>query len=427
MSINNATDANLDALRRIVLLLWGNNVQDDTFRRWTQGFSFSPDEPTALVQFEGGPCVVIAPVQAFILKNIITSRNEDDDWKQADLEDQNNFLVDAFSEILTQAYNGSQYYVIHTRDEEVVDRPVELNYATFHDSLRLSIFSDINEVKAFLRENIGLFRETYGVLLFLYSVLCSRGLETIQNEISGTDEPLIDYSHGYGSQAIINLLITGNAVPHLFNETRDVGGMTLYGIPRQSSIGFLTLLEHLRYCEVGSYLKKPRSSVWVLGSETHLTVLFSFEKRLANSETPADVARRVFSHYDPEGNNFIASDVLGDLLQKLDLFSDNEYVNIMRDRLDGEKLGIILLTSFMDEFFPENERSQQPDVFKVYHYNGQPQSNPDSKVVYHQGTAVLLECDVPCTIESDSLTTCLQTKWPSIDIQWNCTANPSLN
>lgn len=55
-----------------------------------------------------------------------------------------------------------------------------------------------------------------------------------------------------------------------------------------------------------------------------VSVLFSFEKRLANSETPADVARRVFSHYDPEGNNFIASDVLGDLLQKLDLFSDNE-------------------------------------------------------------------------------------------------------
>lgn len=54
----------------------------------------------------------------------------------------------------------------------------------------------------------------------------------------------------------------------------------------------------------------------------------------------------------------------------------------MRDRLDGEKLGIILLTSFMDEFFPENERSQQPDVFKVYHYNGQPQSNPDSKVKF---------------------------------------------
>lgn len=55
----------------------------------------------------------------------------------------------------------------------------------------------------------------------------------------------------------------------------------------------------------------------------------------------------------------------------------------MRDKLDAEKLGIILLSSFMDEFFPENERLNHPDVFKVYHYNGQPQSNPDSKVDYH--------------------------------------------
>lgn len=55
-------------------------------------------------------------------------------------------------------------------------------------------------------------------------------------------------------------------------------------------------------------------------------------------------------------------------------------VNIMRDKLDNEKLGIILLSAFMEEFFPENERSAHPDVFKVYHYNGQPQSNPDLKV-----------------------------------------------
>lgn len=55
-----------------------------------------------------------------------------------------------------------------------------------------------------------------------------QGLEVIQNEICGTEEPLIDYSHGYGSQVLINLLITGNAVPHLFNEKRDVGGMSKF-------------------------------------------------------------------------------------------------------------------------------------------------------------------------------------------------------
>lgn len=42
------------------LLLWART-----------GFEFSDVEPSALVQRQGGPCAVIAPVQAFILKTII--------------------------------------------------------------------------------------------------------------------------------------------------------------------------------------------------------------------------------------------------------------------------------------------------------------------------------------------------------------------
>ncbi len=37
MSIINATDKNLNDLKRIIRLLWGENVQTETFRRWTQG------------------------------------------------------------------------------------------------------------------------------------------------------------------------------------------------------------------------------------------------------------------------------------------------------------------------------------------------------------------------------------------------------
>lgn len=53
-------------------------------------------------------------------------------------------------------------------------------------------------------------------------------------------------------------------------------------------------------------------------------VLFSFEKRLTKAETPADIARRTFNQFDPDGNNFINADLLGDLLEKLDLVSDKE-------------------------------------------------------------------------------------------------------
>lgn len=45
----------------------------------------------------------------------------------------------------------------------------------------------------------------------------------------------------------------------------------LQGIDKQSEVGFMTLLEHLRYCQVGTYLKNPYNPIWVLGSDTHLT------------------------------------------------------------------------------------------------------------------------------------------------------------
>lgn len=99
-------------------------------------------------------------------------------------------------------------------------------------------------------------------------------------------------------------------------------------------------MEHLRYCTVGSFYKNPVHPVWVLGSDTHLTgfmqkiknnllinvfcfaVLFSDERRLVSPETRSEQARRIFKSFDPDGNNFISSALLQDVLQALDLVSD---------------------------------------------------------------------------------------------------------
>lgn len=41
-------------------------------------------------------------------------------------------------------------------------------------------------------------------------------------------------------------------------------------------------------------------------------------------ETKTDQAKRVFKHFDPDGNNFISSSLLQDVLQALDLVSEDE-------------------------------------------------------------------------------------------------------
>ncbi|XP_014211789.1 ubiquitin carboxyl-terminal hydrolase MINDY-3 homolog [Copidosoma floridanum] len=434
--------------------LWGNAVKEEVFRRWAQGFYFSPDEPSALIQDNGGPCAVIAPLQAFILKQLLLELADMVTWRDVTPESCDQLLVRAMTEILAQAADPQEtkYSVLlvdkstrssddsgsslpngevpvdqksESMDAETTAQPV-LDSKTFHSLLRIHTLGTVEEVEKFLTDNISMFKGQFGVLLLLYSVICTKGIAQMRLEISDLTDPLIHSTFGYGSQSLINLMLSGRAVSNVWDHDQDVGGLKLKGIEKQNEVGFLTLLETLRYIEVGSFLKSPSYPVWVLGSETHLTVLFSAEKKLVSAETRSEQAKRVFKKYDNDGNNFIPTDSLQNVLAELDLFSDTEYVDIIKKKLDRHNDGIILLNNFMYEFFPEDPRTL-PDTFVLHHYNGLPRSNPDNKVKYHRGQAILLESAVNSFADNNSMLTVLQTKWPSIEIQWESNQEPSIN
>ncbi|CAK9816738.1 Ubiquitin carboxyl-terminal hydrolase MINDY-3 homolog [Anthophora quadrimaculata] len=464
----NVIQCDNEFVHSIKTLLWGNTIKQDVFKRWAQGFYFSPDEPTALIQAEGGPCAVLAPVQAFILKELL-SEIDISTWKSINLDTCYQLLVRASIEILKQAAGEkvSKYCIVfmdckfsneenkkksmesvskmENHEEEISTedngdqekskeilvtevntecKSVDSDY--FHSQLRLFITNTSEHVEEFFSERLEMLKDRYGVLLLLYSVIVTKGVTEIRSEMSDPLESMIDSTYGYGNQSLINLMLTGRAVSHVWDHDQDIGGLKLRGIDKQNPVGFLALLEHLRYCEVGTFLKSPSHPIWVLGSETHLSVLFSTEKRLVSPETPADQAKRVFRKFDPEGNNFIPANLLQDVLAELGLVTDADYVNVMRKKLDNENLGIILRTNFMDEFFPEEPRTC-PDTFPLYHYNGLQHSNPENKVIYRKGQAVLLECTIKGVMESNPMLTVLQTKWPRIEIQWDIGQNPSLN
>lgn len=105
-------------LDTVTLLLWGPDVSVEVYQRWNQGiwirkllctsyqlwytllwislmhlmvaivilgFVFGSDEPTALLQHDGGPCAVIVPVQAYILKTLLFGRSPcPENWRQTD-------------------------------------------------------------------------------------------------------------------------------------------------------------------------------------------------------------------------------------------------------------------------------------------------------------------------------------------------------
>lgn len=51
------SDLDKKEILALSIILWGNEGSDSfqvVFKRWSQGFMFSEQEPSALIQFEGG-------------------------------------------------------------------------------------------------------------------------------------------------------------------------------------------------------------------------------------------------------------------------------------------------------------------------------------------------------------------------------------
>ncbi|XP_032099868.1 ubiquitin carboxyl-terminal hydrolase MINDY-3 isoform X3 [Sapajus apella] len=413
--------------KELMELVWGTksspSLSDTIFCRWTQGFVFSESEGSALEQFEGGPCAVIAPVQAFLLKKLLFS-SEKSSWRDCSEEEQKELLCHTLCDILESAccdHSGPYCLVSWLRGKtteetaSISGSPAEsscqvehssalaveeLGFERFHALIQKRSFRSLPELKDAVLDQYSMWGNKFGVLLFLYSVLLTKGIENIKNEIEDASEPLIDPVYGHGSQSLINLLLTGHAVSNVWDGDRECSGMKLLGIHEQAAVGFLTLMEALRYCK---------------------------DMALVAPETPSEQARRVFQTYDPEDNGFIPDSLLEDVMKALDLVSDPEYINLMKNKLDPEGLGIILLGPFLQEFFPD-QGSSGPESFTVYHYNGLKQSNYNEKVMYVEGTAVVMGFEDPMLQTDDTpIKRCLQTKWPYIELLWTTDRSPSLN
>jgi hypothetical protein len=68
--------SSISNVNQLTGVVWGETVKQDIFERWSQGFIFNAiNEPTALLQNAGGPCSIIAAVQAFLLRELLFCPN----------------------------------------------------------------------------------------------------------------------------------------------------------------------------------------------------------------------------------------------------------------------------------------------------------------------------------------------------------------
>ncbi|XP_011938340.1 PREDICTED: protein FAM188B isoform X3 [Cercocebus atys] len=149
-------------------------------------------------------------------------------------------------------------------------------------TLTLHSLACYEDLVTFLQQSIHQFEVgPYGCILLTLSAILSRSTELIRQDFDVPTSHLIG-AHGYCTQELVNLLLTGKAVSNVFNDVVELdsgdGNITLLrGIAARSDIGFLSLFEHYNVCQVGCFLKTPRFPIWVVCSESHFSVLFSLQ------------------------------------------------------------------------------------------------------------------------------------------------------
>ena len=172
---------------------------------------------------------------------------------------------------------------------------------------------------------------------------------------SDMDDPntTITSQFGHSSQELINLLLTGQAVSNVFNDSMLISGdLTCRGIQQRPAIGYLSQLESLRYCEVGGYYKAPMFPIWVIGSTSHFSVLFGDGACLKESKSDIilEQCRCAFKKFEGGGESgFIMVDKLGEVIDELDLrgnIGGDSAVSTLQAHLEVSGAGIILWDDF---------------------------------------------------------------------------------
>jgi len=255
---------------------------------WKQPFFWHPREGLGygLWQEKGGPCGMLAAVQATIMKHMLYMG----DGGPCDLNDvamvmerRDGALVAALAEILWRGGGGTKASLaLHGAMEAGRGALRTSAYRPDHFTEELMIFefNSHGELVEFLTKNLHFFlhAEHAGVVSFFYSVLLSKGLASIPGEMDNVDCTLVG-KFGYCTMEFMNLVLTGFAKSNVFDGDKDLSSgsdvMILGGVKEQSDIGQLTLFEVYGSVEVGSFLKSPKYPIWVICSESHFSVAFS--------------------------------------------------------------------------------------------------------------------------------------------------------
>nr|XP_040040370.1 probable ubiquitin carboxyl-terminal hydrolase MINDY-4 [Gasterosteus aculeatus aculeatus] len=271
------------------VLLLGSSCFSVEWRN--QGFAFSEthDLRYGIVQKKGGPCGVLASMQAFVLKKLLFENVESSNTGLQRLRPSNTtrrkVLASATAEILWRAGEEKQATIAINSGRNHFTPTGHFKSEGVFEKITCFTVDNIKDLQALLEQHIDQFETgVSGCILLTISAVLSRSIEKVRGDMDVPTATLIG-AHSYCTQELVNLFLCGRAVSNVFDDDMELdsghGNMTLLkGVKGPCDVGLLSLFEHYNICKVGVHLKTPRFPIWVVCSESHFSVLFGLQREL---------------------------------------------------------------------------------------------------------------------------------------------------
>ncbi|KAL6107989.1 mindy4 [Pungitius sinensis] len=273
------------------VILLGSSLSCFSVEWRNQGFAFSetPDLRYGIVQKKGGPCGVLASMQAFVLKKLLFENFGGSNSGLQRLKPSNatrrKCLASAAAEILWRAGEEKQATIAINSGRNHFTPTGHFKSEGVFEKITCFTVDNIKELQLLLERHIDQFETgVLGCILLTISAILSRSTEKVRDDMDVPTTTLIG-AHGYCTQELVNLFLCGRAVSNVFDDDMELdsgrGNMTLLkGVKGPCDIGLLSLFEHYDFCKVGAHLKTPRYPIWVVCSESHFSVLFGLQREL---------------------------------------------------------------------------------------------------------------------------------------------------
>ncbi|XP_039668112.1 probable ubiquitin carboxyl-terminal hydrolase MINDY-4 isoform X2 [Perca fluviatilis] len=276
-------------------VLLGSSLHCFSVEWRNQGFTFleTHDLRYGIVQKKGGPCGVLASIQAFVLKKLLFENVESSNTGLQRLRPSNNTrrkcLVLAAAEILWRAGEGKQATIAINSGQNQFTPTGRYKSRGVLEKITCFTVDNIKDLQLLLEQHIDQFETgMLGCILFTISAVLSRSIDKVRDDMDVPTTTLIG-AHGYCTQELVNLLLCGRAVSNVFDNDMELdsgnSNMTLLkGVKDHCDVGLLSLFEHYNICKVGAYLKTPCYPIWVVCSESHFSVLFGLQRELLTNQ-----------------------------------------------------------------------------------------------------------------------------------------------